>query len=128
MLCVLQENSHFVVVDMMLEALEAAKWAVLGQRGSGASQKCADCIWETSQTKTKNCTPRPIQHSGSIASSDSGYVGKAVYTASTKLHAHRDISINEERSRLLQISDRNTPSSNSKSCVISTCILQVYNE
>ncbi|KAJ8352574.1 hypothetical protein SKAU_G00240500 [Synaphobranchus kaupii] len=66
-----KENAHFVVADMVLEAVEGAKWAVLSQRGAEVSRWCADCIQEN---ETKNCTPQPIKHSASVGSSDSGYV------------------------------------------------------
>ncbi|KAG5852357.1 hypothetical protein ANANG_G00061530 [Anguilla anguilla] len=68
-----KENAHFLVADMVLEAVEGAKWAVLGERSAGVSPWCADCIQET-QNQTKNCRSLYIKHSASVASSDSGYV------------------------------------------------------
>ncbi|KAJ8246746.1 hypothetical protein GJAV_G00254920 [Gymnothorax javanicus] len=68
-----KENAHFVVADMVLEALEGAKWAMSVQRGFGVSQGCADCLLETSRKKAELCTAPPMKHSGSTASSDSGY-------------------------------------------------------
>ncbi|XP_056321856.1 protein associated with UVRAG as autophagy enhancer [Danio aesculapii] len=57
-----QENAHFVVVDMLLEVLEAVKWAVCLQQSNNANPNNRD-----------RCETHIISKTDSVASSDSGF-------------------------------------------------------
>lgn len=60
----LQENAHFVVVDMVLEVLEAVKWVV--------------CLQQLKNTHPHQdrCETHNTSKADSISSFDSGFEGK----------------------------------------------------
>uniref|UniRef100_W5MWV1 Rubicon like autophagy enhancer n=1 Tax=Lepisosteus oculatus TaxID=7918 RepID=W5MWV1_LEPOC len=72
-----KENAHFIIVDMVLEALESTKCALWSQRAGQAGRGQLGCPVGLPEEETGS-GPLSKRHSESVASSDSGYEGRTL--------------------------------------------------
>lgn len=77
-----QENSHFIVVDLVLEVLEGVKWTLSSDIHQHTH--CNMCTHRHTQEEEEEEAEHPPK-TLSILSTDSGFEGKIIFT----LHSDR---------------------------------------
>ncbi|XP_066562513.1 protein associated with UVRAG as autophagy enhancer isoform X2 [Amia ocellicauda] len=70
-----KENAHFIIVDMVLSALESVKWAVQSHRAGEAAGGQPGSPSGLQDEEHNSSGSLSKKHSESVASSDSGYEG-----------------------------------------------------